>query len=83
MAGPSGDVAKERAGDPGEYHHSRNFTKKIAVGRRSLSESKSSCGDETSKRRISAVTPRRSFDLFLLGELRFAIRWMLKVSRTS
>jgi hypothetical protein len=42
MAGPSGGVVSERAGEPGEYHHSRNLMKKIAVGRRSRRESKSS-----------------------------------------
>lgn len=39
IAGPEGDVDNERAGDPGEYHHSRNLMKNIAVGNSSRSES--------------------------------------------
>lgn len=45
MAGPAGVADTMRAGDEGEYHHSKNFTKKIAVGRRILNESSNSCGD--------------------------------------
>lgn len=44
MAGPRGDIDKERAGDPGEYHHSRNLMKKMAVGKRSFKESRINCG---------------------------------------
>lgn len=47
-AGPNGDVDNDRAGEPGEYHHSRNFMKKTAVGRRSRRESRRSCGDDLS-----------------------------------
>lgn len=46
IAGPSGDVFNERAGELGEYHHSRNLTKNIAVGRRSRRESSSKRGEE-------------------------------------
>jgi hypothetical protein len=53
-AGPSGEVENDRAGEPGEYHHSRNFTKNMAVGRRSLKDSNKACGDLKSKRRIQA-----------------------------
>lgn len=41
-AGPKGDVERERAGDPGEYHHSKNLMKKIAVGNSRRRESNSS-----------------------------------------
>jgi len=58
-AGPSGEVESERAGDPGEYHHSRNLTKNIADGRSSLRESKNNCGEVMNSRRIQARTPRR------------------------
>lgn len=58
MAGPRGDVDKERAGDPGEYHHSRNLTKKIAVGNNSRSESRSRCGEVTSRCRSRLIAPR-------------------------
>ena len=39
-AGGRGDIIKERAGDVGEYHHSRNLMKKMEVGRRRRRESK-------------------------------------------
>lgn len=45
MAGPRGEFVKERAGDPGEYHHSRNLTKKIAVGSKRRNESSKSRGE--------------------------------------
>jgi hypothetical protein len=57
MAGPKGDLDKERAGDPGEYHHSRNLTKKMAVGSNNLSESRMRCGECTSRRRNPAIVP--------------------------
>ena len=50
IAGPFGEVDSERAGDPGEYHHSRNFTKKIAVGRRRRSESNIRRGERRNSR---------------------------------
>lgn len=37
----------DRAGEPGEYHHSKNLMKKMAVGKRSLKESSSSWGDRS------------------------------------
>ena len=42
MAGPEGDVESDRAGEEGEYHHSKNFKKKMAVGKITLSESNKS-----------------------------------------
>jgi hypothetical protein len=45
IAGPRGEVARLRAGDPGEYHHSRNLTKKMAVGNRNRNESSRSRGE--------------------------------------
>jgi hypothetical protein len=58
-AGPSGEVESERAGEPGEYHHSRNLMKKIAVGNRRRRESIKNCGEENRKRRIAATNPCR------------------------
>lgn len=43
---------RERAGDPGEYHHSRNLRKNMAVGRRRRRESKRSCGEDKISLRI-------------------------------
>lgn len=58
-AGPRGDVVRERAGEPGEYHHSKNLMKNIAVGRSKRSESNTSCGDETRSLFIRAMIPFR------------------------
>ena len=57
MAGPAGDVESDRAGDEGEYHHSRNLKKKIAVGRITLSESNKNWGDEKTRLRMNVVNP--------------------------
>lgn len=65
-AGPSGEVENERAGEPGEYHHSRNLTKNMAVGRRSLKESKRTWGDVKTKRRIQARGLRGGLGSFIL-----------------
>ena len=55
IAGPRGDVERIRAGDDGEYHHSRNLIKKIAVGSSSLRESRRSRGDVKRRRRITTI----------------------------
>jgi len=44
-AGPSGDVDSDRAGDDGEYHHSRNLIKNIAVGKKTFKLSRMRYGD--------------------------------------
>lgn len=44
-AGPAGELDNERAGDPGEYHHSKNLIKKIVVGNKNLKESKMARGE--------------------------------------
>lgn len=62
MAGPKGDIDNDRAGEPGEYHHSKNLMKKMAVGKSSLKESSSNCGDRSRSARITAKNP-----LFLEG----------------
>lgn len=59
IGGPSGEVARERAGEPGEYHHSKNFTKKIVVGSNKRKESRSSRGDAKRDFRSLVVTLRR------------------------
>jgi hypothetical protein len=51
IASPFGGAEKERAGDPGEYHHSRNFTKNMAVGRSRRRESNISRGELVIKSR--------------------------------
>lgn len=47
MGGPSGEdeSARERVGEEGEYHHSRNLMKKTVVESRSLRQSRSRRGD--------------------------------------
>lgn len=45
MAGPEGDLDKARAGEEGEYHHSKNLMKKMAVGNRILREFRRSRGN--------------------------------------
>jgi hypothetical protein len=57
MAGPSGDVERARAGDDGEYHHSRNLMKNMAVGSSNLSESRTSRGEAKMRRRKIAIRP--------------------------
>ena len=54
--GPWIGFATERAGDDGEYHHSRNLIKKIAVGSRTFNDSRSSRGDlKRSLRNVSRI----------------------------
>lgn len=55
--GPSGDVDRARAGDEGEYHHSRNLMKKMIVGRMTLKDSTTRRGDLDSTRRKAANNP--------------------------
>ena len=57
MAGPAGDVESDRAGDEGEYHHSKNFKKKMVVGRITLSESNNNWGDERTRFRKNVLNP--------------------------
>lgn len=54
MAGPRGEVDKARAGEEGEYHHSRNLTKNMAVGSRTLRLSRRSLGEDSRRRRVMA-----------------------------
>jgi len=61
MGGPVGAAASERAGDEGEYHHSRNLTKNIESGSKILRESSRVRGDVRSMRRMRARMP--VFDL--------------------
>lgn len=46
MAGPVFGRASNRAGEEGEYHHSKNLTRKIAVGNNTLSELRRWLGTE-------------------------------------
>jgi hypothetical protein len=46
ISGLEGPAESAFAGDEGEYHHSRNLMKNIDMGNSTLSESKSSAGDE-------------------------------------
>ena len=61
MAGPEGDVESDRAGEEGEYHHSRNFKKNMAVGRITLSESNTSWGEEKAILRKNVLKPAVCF----------------------
>ena len=51
-----GAAARDRAGDDGEYHHSKNLTKKMERGRRNFNEPRRMCGDVKIKRRMIAKT---------------------------
>lgn len=57
IAGPSGEAFNERAGELGEYHHSRNLMKNMAVGRRSRRESSSRRGEEDRNWRKRDIRP--------------------------
>lgn len=57
-AGPRGELDSERAGEPGEYHHSRNLIKKMAVGNKNLRESKIIRGECCSSSRNLFVMSR-------------------------
>lgn len=56
--GPRGDTESVRAGDDGEYHHSKNLMKKIAVGSSIFKLSSKSRGDNKNipRRRASRVS---------------------------
>jgi hypothetical protein len=61
-------VASARAGEEGEYHHSRNLIKKMAVGRATFKESRRRRGVDKMARRRIANKPAggrlaRGFDL--------------------
>lgn len=53
-AGPRGDTESVLAGDDGEYHHSKNLMKKMAVGSRIFKLSSKSRGDDMNNRRSRA-----------------------------
>lgn len=52
MGGPLGGTVRARAGEEGEYHHSRNLMKNIERGRRTRRESRTRRGDDL-RRRVS------------------------------
>lgn len=58
MGGPFGAALNERAGDDGEYHHSRNLTKNIDIGNKTLRDSNTARGEDRSSRRSVARSPR-------------------------
>lgn len=60
-AGPWGEVDSERAGEEGEYHHSKNLMKNIAVGSRTFSESSNIRGEDANARRRAARMPPEGF----------------------
>ena len=76
-AGPSGDVMRDFAGEPGEYHHSRNLTKNIAVGSINLKESSSNLGVRPAWDLIIAIIPRSESAVRLGREARLAARWRI------
>ncbi len=75
MAGPSGDVVNERAGESGEYHHSKNLMKNMAVGRRNRSESSRRRGEEESSWRSRVPTPSFWACSGAFWAARLAARW--------
>jgi hypothetical protein len=68
MAGPSGDVERTRAGDDGEYHHSRNLIKNMAVGSSNLRESRRSRGEVKRRRRSTDIRPPLFSNGFVLRD---------------
>jgi hypothetical protein len=60
MDGPSGAAYRDLAGEFGEYHHSRNFTKKMAVGNRRRRESRKSLGNFEATFLSCPKNPRRA-----------------------
>ena len=83
IAGPRGDVERTRAGDDGEYHHSRNLMKNMAVGRRSLSESRTSRGEVRRRRRSTRISPPPFSNGFALSAVAAAAaRFTIRLSAT-
>jgi hypothetical protein len=79
MAGPRGEVERTRAGDDGEYHHSRNLMKKIAVGSSSLRESRRSRGDVKRRRRNTTIKPPLFSRDFTFSPMAAAARCTIKL----
>lgn len=62
IVGPEGGPDKVRAGEDGEYHHSRNLMKKIHIGNNTFREFRRSLGEDISHLRKATSTPLfRSF----------------------
>lgn len=61
IAGPCGEVDRARAGDPGEYHHSKNLIKNIAVGSNRRRESNRRRGE------LKRSCPRRDHNVRLIS----------------
>ena len=81
MAGPSGDVERTREGDDGEYHHSRNLMKNMAVGSSNLSESRSSRGEAKRRRRRTDISLPPFSNGFALIVTAAAARYKTRVSK--
>ena len=85
-AGPRGDVESTRAGDDGEYHHSRNLMKNMAVGSRILSESRTSRGEVKRRRRSTDISPpafSNGFALSVAAAAAAAARFTVRLSKNA
>jgi hypothetical protein len=85
-AGPRGDVESTRAGDDGEYHHSRNLMKNMAVGSRILSESRTIRGEVKRRRRstdISLPAFSNGFALSVAAAASAAARFTIRISKNA
>ncbi len=83
-AGPRGDVDRTRAGDDGEYHHSRNLMKNMAVGSRILSESRTSRGEVKRRRRSTDISPPAFTNGFALSAVAAAAaRLTVRLSKNA
>ena len=82
-AGPRGDVERTRAGDDGEYHHSRNLMKNMVVGSKILSESRTSRGEVKRRRRRTDISPPDIFNGFLLSVAAAAERFTALLSKNA
>lgn len=72
--GPLGETESDRAGELGEYHHSRNLTKKIAVGSNRRSESRRVFGEAFTCALSHSKTDRRTAGFSGSGGPEFAAR---------
>lgn len=66
MGGPVGVADTVRAGDEGEYHHSKNLMKNIAVGSNTFSESSKRRGERNMSRRSVVSRETGAFGELLL-----------------
>ena len=71
---------RDRAGEDGEYHHSRNLMKKMAVGSNTFRLSSRRRGDEMRRRRSFASSPSGSLAVGFIWAVSLAARCTLRIS---